>query len=294
MTILLIFTFCLIIADTDAVTTVTGYRGRSVQIKCPYESGYEEYIKYLCRGECSIWYGTTDIPVESGSAAKDTRFSLYDDTTAKVFTVNITDLRPEDTGTYWCAIERTGLDIYTQILLLVKTEEPSISTVSQSTHTTHSASTHIVSPSVHAETTHSTTNPLNSDLQTIAPSPHVIPGIAIYIMISTGAVLLTVGVFIAIYCNINRQGSETVTQSSRETNGDHENDQNLLPLQAKEKATLPESVYQSLTFTNNQSDSVYQSLTFTNNQSDSVYQSLTCTNNQSDSVYQSLTCTNNQ
>ncbi|KAB5523733.1 hypothetical protein PHYPO_G00155870 [Pangasianodon hypophthalmus] len=172
MMILLIFTFCLIIADTDAVTTVTGYRGRSVQIKCPYESGYEEYKKYLCRGECSIWYGTTDIPVESGSAAKDTRFSLYDDTTAKVFTVTITDLRPEDKGTYWCAIERTGLDIYTQILLLVKTEEPSISTVSQSTHTTHSASTHIVSPSVHAETTHSTTNPLNSDLQTIALSPH--------------------------------------------------------------------------------------------------------------------------
>ncbi|MCI4394023.1 hypothetical protein PGIGA_G00164170, partial [Pangasianodon gigas] len=77
------------------------------------------------------------IPVHSGSAAKDTRFSLYDDTTAKVFTVTITDLRPEDKGTYWCAIERTGLDIYTQILLLVKTA-----------------------------------NPLNGDLQTIAPSPH--------------------------------------------------------------------------------------------------------------------------
>ncbi|XP_053086169.1 CMRF35-like molecule 3 isoform X6 [Pangasianodon hypophthalmus] len=281
MTILLIFTFCLIIADTDAATTVTGHRGRSVQIKCPYESGYEEYKKYLCRGDCSIWPGSNDIPVESGSAAKDTRFSLYDDTTAKVFTVNITDLRPEDEGTYWCVIQRTGPNIYREILLLVKTDDPVISTVSQSTHTTHSASAYIVSPSVHAETTHSArANPLNGVLQTIALSPHVIPGIAIYIMISTGAVLLTGGVIIAIYCNINRQGSETVAQSSRETNGDHENDQNLLPLQAKEKATLPESVYQSLTFTNNQSDSVYQSLTFTNNQSDSVYQSLTCTNNQ--------------
>ncbi|MCJ8748235.1 hypothetical protein PDJAM_G00162520, partial [Pangasius djambal] len=120
MKILLIFTFCLIIVGTDAVTTVTGHRGRSVQIKCPYESGYEKYKKYLCRGKCPT-VGYNDIPVRSGSAAKDTRFSLYDNTTAKVFTVNITDLRPEDEGTYWCMIERTGPDLYTEILLLVKT-----------------------------------------------------------------------------------------------------------------------------------------------------------------------------
>ncbi|KAF4075494.1 hypothetical protein AMELA_G00235010 [Ameiurus melas] len=83
-------------------------------------------------------------------------------------------------------------------------------------------------------------------------------------MISTGAVLLVVGVIIAIYCKIHRQGSETGTQSSTETNGDYEKDQNLPPLQAKEKGKLAESVYQSLDLTTNQS--VYQSLTFTNNQ----------------------------
>ncbi|KAM9454152.1 uncharacterized protein Hap1MRO34_020070 [Clarias gariepinus] len=120
MEMVLIFTFCLILAGTDAVTTVTGYRGRSVQIKCPYTSGYENYNKYLCRGKCPS-VGNRDIPVQSGSPAKDSRFSLYDDTTAKVFTVTITDLRPEDEGTYWCGIERAGKDIYTEILLLVKT-----------------------------------------------------------------------------------------------------------------------------------------------------------------------------
>ncbi|XP_017313203.1 CMRF35-like molecule 5 isoform X6 [Ictalurus punctatus] len=248
MKILLIFTFCLIIAGSDAVTTVTGYRGRSVQIKCPYGSGYEEYKKYLCR--------------------------------AKVFTVTITDLRTEDGNTYWCVIERTGYDLYTELLLLVKTEDPAITTVSHTTHSasthsastqsasthsasTHSASTHSMSPSVPAEITHSTTaNPLNdANHPTIAHSPQ---GINNYIMISTGAVLLAVGVIIAIYCKIHRQGSETVTRSSTEANGDYENDQNLPPLQAKEKANLPESVYQSLDLTTNQS--VYQSLTFTNNQ----------------------------
>ncbi|XP_047659588.1 CMRF35-like molecule 3 [Tachysurus fulvidraco] len=121
MKILLIFTFFLIPAGTDAVTIVTGYRGRSVQIKCPYESGYEDDKKYLCRGKCYV--GNRDIPVHSGSPAKDPRFSLYDDKTARVFTVTITDLRPEDGNTYWCAIDRKlSLDSYTEILLQVKTD----------------------------------------------------------------------------------------------------------------------------------------------------------------------------
>ncbi|KAG7316136.1 hypothetical protein KOW79_021002 [Hemibagrus wyckioides] len=258
MKILLNFTFYLIIAGTDAVTTVTGYRGRSVQIKCPYESGYEKNIKYLCRGKCSyLW--TKDIPVQSGSPPKDTRFSLYDNTTARVFIITITDLRTEDGGTYWCTIQQTVTDIYTKLLLLVKTDDPTVSTVSQSMHTTHSASTYIMSP-VHVEA------PLKT----------------------TGAGLFVVGVILAIYCKITCQGSETLTQSSRETNKEPENDQNLLPVQARENSSLPETVYMSLDPTTSRSDSVYQSLSISNNHSDSVYQSLSITSNQRDSIYQSL------
>uniref|UniRef100_A0A3B1KA16 Ig-like domain-containing protein n=1 Tax=Astyanax mexicanus TaxID=7994 RepID=A0A3B1KA16_ASTMX len=112
-----------------ASTTVIGYRGSSVQIRCPYDSGYETNMKYLCRGECStLPWETKDIPVKSGSTAKDQRFSLKDDTAAGVFTVTITDLRPEDAGQYWCGINfyqfyqsyRVSPD-YTEIQLLVKT-----------------------------------------------------------------------------------------------------------------------------------------------------------------------------
>ncbi|XP_060755249.1 CMRF35-like molecule 5 [Neoarius graeffei] len=263
MKILLIFTFCLMIADdTDAVTTITGYRGRSVQIQCPYEPGYEENKKFLCRGECP-YVGYNDIPVESGSPAKDPRFSLYDDTTTKIFTITITDLRPEDEGTYWCVIERPGTNIYTELRLLVETADPAITTVF---HTTHTTSTHAMSPPVNAETTHSTrAKPLIDATHPVsAPSDQENPGIAEYVMISTGAVLFAVGVIIAIYCKRKHQGSETVRQSPRETNGDYENDQNVLPLQARESAK-PESVYQSLDPTTRQSDSVYQGLSFTHN-----------------------------
>ncbi|KAI5089699.1 CMRF35-like molecule 3 [Silurus meridionalis] len=210
MKILFIFTICLNIAGSDDVTTVTGYRGRSVQIKCHYDSGYEDYNKYLCRGECPHWPGTKDIPVQSGPPVKDTRFSLYDDTTTKIFTVTITDLRAEDANTYWCVVERTGLDIYTNLQLLVEMDVPASSTVSQTTHNTYSATTHITSPSVHPETPPATDNLLNTVQNQTTPSLNDVPGSATYILISTGVVLFSAGVI--IFCRRKCQaGSDAVT-----------------------------------------------------------------------------------
>uniref|UniRef100_A0A672LN92 Immunoglobulin domain-containing protein n=1 Tax=Sinocyclocheilus grahami TaxID=75366 RepID=A0A672LN92_SINGR len=104
-----------------APVTVTGYRGGKADIRCAYESGYKSNPKYLCKGECI--FGSRNIVVKSGSPAEDQRFSLTDDTTARVFTVTITDLRSEDAGQYWCGVDRTLTDVYSEILLLVKQVE---------------------------------------------------------------------------------------------------------------------------------------------------------------------------
>ncbi|XP_043093408.1 CMRF35-like molecule 5 isoform X2 [Puntigrus tetrazona] len=98
--------------------TVTGYRGHRLDIRCSYEAGYESNSKYFCKGECI--YGFRNIVVESGSPAKDERFSLTDDKSRRVFTVSISDLRPEDEGQYWCVVERSSFDVYSEILLQVK------------------------------------------------------------------------------------------------------------------------------------------------------------------------------
>ncbi|XP_060715867.1 CMRF35-like molecule 1 [Tachysurus vachellii] len=261
-------------AGTDAVTTVTGYRGGSVQIKCPYESGYEDNNKYLCRGECS-YVGNKDIPVKSGSPAEDPRFSLYDDKTARVFTVSITDLRPEDGDTYWCVIERTLKDIYTEILLQVKTVDPTISSVSHTTHftPTHGDTTHSVTDKLLTYTLHKTSITPSSQGFTTIPQVTTVVSVALVLLLIG---LLSAGV---IRWKKKTKGSGTVTQSTRETNEDYENDQNLLPVQTRVKVSLPESVYIGLDPTTCQSDSVYQTLSSTNNQSDSVYQTLSSTNN---------------
>ncbi|KAF7689235.1 hypothetical protein HF521_012588 [Silurus meridionalis] len=245
------------LAGSDAVTTVTEYRGRSVQIKCHYEPGYEEYKKYLCRGDCS-W---KHVLIYSGSSAEDNRFSLYDDTTAKIFTITITDLRAEDNDTYWCGIERTGKDIYTELQLLVKLDVLASSTVTQSTHTTYSATTHFTSPSVHPET----------------PPATNVPGLVTYFLISTGAVVFIFVVIIAIYCK--RRCQESISRTSLQLTSDvYENEQNFISLQARVNIKLPESVCKTPDPTTSQSESIYQNLSITDDQSDSVYQNLTVTN----------------
>ncbi|KAK7161038.1 hypothetical protein R3I94_003878 [Phoxinus phoxinus] len=119
---LLIFLLLIIsVLASEMKEIFSGYEGGKVEIRCPYESGYKTNNKYLCRGECKI-LKDKDIPVESGSPVKDERFSLTDDTTTRVFTVTITDLRTADEGQYWCSVStRLGkLDKYTEIYLEMK------------------------------------------------------------------------------------------------------------------------------------------------------------------------------
>ncbi|XP_052471723.1 CMRF35-like molecule 8 isoform X4 [Carassius gibelio] len=103
---LLLLLVSVVSCETKEILTFTAHERGTVEIKCPYESRYKEYEKYLCRGECPIL--NKDKVIESGSSAGDERFSLTDDRTAHIFTVTITDLRTEDRGQYWCGI-KTGL-----------------------------------------------------------------------------------------------------------------------------------------------------------------------------------------
>ncbi|XP_051742412.1 CMRF35-like molecule 3 isoform X6 [Ctenopharyngodon idella] len=166
--VLLLFSSICTAVVVGAPDTVTGHRGERVEIRCPYESGYESNSKYFCKGDCK-YARNKNIMVKSGSPAKDERFSLTDDTTNRVFTVTITDLRTEDEDKYWCAVERTFTDlsltdVYSEILLKVKkdkntTEVSTISSFSktQSYFSTTELNPQSVSHQTETETTRTTT-----------------------------------------------------------------------------------------------------------------------------------------
>ncbi|KTF85849.1 hypothetical protein cypCar_00044206, partial [Cyprinus carpio] len=105
--------------------SVTGYSGGRVNITCRYDRKYTDNEKYFCRREWLTCFElirteTKDKWVDSG------RFSLFDDTTAAVFTVTFRDLSEQDSGTYWCGVEKPGLDPYTEVNLNVVTDSSPI------------------------------------------------------------------------------------------------------------------------------------------------------------------------
>ncbi|XP_058628674.1 polymeric immunoglobulin receptor-like [Onychostoma macrolepis] len=120
----IIWTFTLLmIPGVLSSISVTGYSGGGVRIRCRYDRKYTENAKYFCRGQ---WSKCTDLIrtktknewVDSG------RFSLYDDTTAAVFTVTIRDLSEWDSGTYYCGTDiYAKIDSYTEVNLKVITAD---------------------------------------------------------------------------------------------------------------------------------------------------------------------------
>ncbi|XP_041961239.1 CMRF35-like molecule 1 isoform X1 [Alosa sapidissima] len=115
------------VLPVESVIQVTGYVGKSAVIRCPYDRGYEEYSKYLCRGSCRLGGKDKKVETKAGQTkAINGRFSLHDDTTAGVFTVTITGLTAEDSGQYWCGV-KTGVgryDVFTEVELNVKKVPP--------------------------------------------------------------------------------------------------------------------------------------------------------------------------
>ncbi|RXN35503.1 polymeric immunoglobulin receptor-like protein [Labeo rohita] len=93
----IIWTFTLLmIPGVVSSISVTGYSGGGVIITCRYYEGYTANAK----------------------------FSLFDDTSAAVFTVTIRDLSEQDSDTYYCGTDISAkVDSYTEVNLNIITDE---------------------------------------------------------------------------------------------------------------------------------------------------------------------------
>ncbi|XP_059411044.1 CMRF35-like molecule 5 [Carassius carassius] len=210
---LLIFQLLLLVSvmacETSEILTFTAHEGGKVEIQCPYEAKYEEYKKYLCRGECPIVI--KDKLIESESAAKDKRFSLSDNKTTHIFTVAITDLRTEDRGQYWCGV-KTGFGSYDykrEIYLEIKHETTTASfhTSSPVAEDTESDRT-VTSSSSSSSSSSSVLMLFSSTANGMSPKPQ--PGFAPIIMVVVLGILTGLGFSMFIY--LRRRQKEEGTQ----------------------------------------------------------------------------------
>uniref|UniRef100_A0A3Q3BKF2 Immunoglobulin domain-containing protein n=1 Tax=Kryptolebias marmoratus TaxID=37003 RepID=A0A3Q3BKF2_KRYMA len=75
--------------------------GQMFEFRCDYPAGWENNVKYFCRTD-----DDEDILITSRKSKTDSneKYSIKDE--GNTFYVTISDLQLEDSGTYWCGIER--------------------------------------------------------------------------------------------------------------------------------------------------------------------------------------------
>uniref|UniRef100_A0A3P8R1A2 Ig-like domain-containing protein n=1 Tax=Astatotilapia calliptera TaxID=8154 RepID=A0A3P8R1A2_ASTCA len=91
--------------------SVTGNKGSSITVTCSHSNAYST-VKYFCKGQCTY----QDILISS-TTISNKKYKIEDK--GNTFSVTISDLKEDDSGTYWCGIERVGLDTYNQVILTV-------------------------------------------------------------------------------------------------------------------------------------------------------------------------------
>ncbi|KAK6471307.1 fas apoptotic inhibitory molecule 3-like isoform X1 [Huso huso] len=130
-------TICLItvLGSVKSAEVFYGIEGGNVKIDCPYQPEYNENEKYLCH---TRWMPNNAL-ISSGGPETKGRFSLYDNRSARVFTVTITELTQKDAGTYYCGINIDwSKDKYTEVEVTVN---KGISETPTTTRATRSSTT---------------------------------------------------------------------------------------------------------------------------------------------------------
>ncbi|CAM4450934.1 unnamed protein product [Leuciscus chuanchicus] len=102
-----LYTHLIVIMNEEL--NLTKYEGDDVSIQCKH---HDEHQKCFCKAHEPSMCVKDGVSLET---IRDDRFSFSDEASTGVFTVNITDLREEDSGIYWC-----GAHIITKVNLTIK------------------------------------------------------------------------------------------------------------------------------------------------------------------------------
>ncbi|KAM5216634.1 CMRF35-like molecule 1 isoform 1-T1 [Hipposideros larvatus] len=143
MSLLLLFTLLFQLSGSDDIwgpKTVRGPEQGSLIVQCHYDSGWEAYVKWWCKG--AVWRSCKILVLTAGSKWKKGRVSIRDNQMSRMFTVTMEELRRDDADVYWCGIQRTGTDLGVPVTVTIG---PATTTVSTTPTTSTATSTNIMS-----------------------------------------------------------------------------------------------------------------------------------------------------
>nr|XP_046224275.1 polymeric immunoglobulin receptor-like [Oncorhynchus gorbuscha] len=95
----------LIFSRLSGAYRVSVKTGDSITIPCPYDHYYIKLFKYLCKGD---HFDSCSHVVHAKPPKGTAKASVFDDINQLTMTVTMTDLEPEDSGRYYCAVGVNG------------------------------------------------------------------------------------------------------------------------------------------------------------------------------------------
>ncbi|KAL6459045.1 hypothetical protein MHYP_G00325170 [Metynnis hypsauchen] len=117
--ILSLFQVLTYVTMTDKTKDIyVGAEGCTVEIYCSYPEGYQDYIKYFCRDPCTY----NDVLTKSNGSdtvMSEGRFTVQDKVSELSFVITIRNLLREDSGVYYCGVEKGGYDIMSKVKVFV-------------------------------------------------------------------------------------------------------------------------------------------------------------------------------
>ncbi|XP_029987576.1 transmembrane domain-containing protein TMIGD3-like [Sphaeramia orbicularis] len=97
--------------ETEAVTE-TEEEGQDIEITCSHSNAIGNG-KYFCKGDCR----NKDVLIHTADKVPNGKYSIRDE--GNTFYVTIFKLTINDSGLYWCGIDRVGRDTYNRVDLIV-------------------------------------------------------------------------------------------------------------------------------------------------------------------------------
>lgn len=116
---LLLYVFVVGVFTLSGPQEISVVVGDTAVMSCQYHSFYYDYVKYWCKGyywnHCTVLIKTNEATNIKG------KIQLLDDKHHRTFTLTLKNVKMEDGGWYWCAIERVSKHVKVAVMLTVTT-----------------------------------------------------------------------------------------------------------------------------------------------------------------------------